>query len=206
MAFLVTAEDGFDAEHRSHHGAGAAESTGAIQEHQIVHRKIFAQIIGGCDQLVRRLVHIFSRFPQVRCHQRQQTGTESRAAGVHGTHRPVREFVLQFLRSHHRCIVGAADAAGKAHIDHILTCLQSLAEMIHKELGVEQAGLDQLTFAQQIVMGRRIKRIDVAVVNMLNAVQRIGAGQHLNSVFSDLLTGEIGAAVGIDSKGHGCSS
>ena len=74
--------------------------------------------------------------------------------------------------------------------------------MIHEQLGIDQTGLDQMTLPQLVVMSGGIEGIDITVVDMLDTVQRIGAGQHPDSEFADLFTGKIGAAVGKNGKGH----
>ena len=77
---------------------------------------------------------------------------------------------------------------------------QGGAEMVHKQLGIQQTGLDEMTGPEQIIVSRRVKGINISIEDMLHSVQGIGAGHHSDPVFPNLLTGKVGAAVGIDGK------
>ena len=202
MARQVAPEDGLDIQHGADGSGGAADPARGLQEIQIVHGEEIQGVHHFGVQDGAGLGGGLALLPKLCGPDRQQTGAEARAQGIHRMDGPAREFVHQLLRRQPGGLIGAADARGHAHIDHVQALLQLRPEKALEEMAVEQAGLHPGAAAQLIVISLRVEGIDIALVDALPAVHGIVAGQGADIQPLQVLSGQIGRGIGENSIAH----
>ena len=129
----------------------------------------------------------------------EQTLTERGAVGVNEQELARREFLAQLARGDLAGGVGAADAGGHAHEQHVLPRLQHRGQHIEIALRRDLRGRDLRPAAHLRVKGLRVKGIEVQT-GLLISVRVEGEGNDRDMLLLQIRSREIGRGIGYDSE------
>ena len=137
------------------------------------------------DQRERRAV-----FEHTRGLDHQQPFAERGGIGVNGGDFPLREFFLQLLHGHGGRMRRAADAAGHADVDHVVSGGQCRVQRLQKSGEVNHGGGHGRTVAHGVIVSLAVK-IDCGILLCLHAVNGIVQRDNTQGIFLNVSSRQI---------------
>ena len=121
-------------------------------------------------------------FEHARSLDHEQALAERGGIRVDGGDLPLREFFLQLFHCEGRSMRRAADAAGHADVDRVVTGNERLAQRFKKTGDVDHGGRHGCSAAHRVIVGLAVK-INGRILMRLDTVDQVGQRDHAQSIF-----------------------
>ena len=144
------------------------------------------------DQRERRAV-----FKHPRGLEHQQPLAERGGIGVDGGNLPLREFFLQLLHGHGGRMRRAADAAGHADIDHVVSISQCFMQRLQKSGEVNHSRGYGRAAAHGVIVGFPVE-INSRILMRFNAVDEVRQWDDAQGIFLNVSSRQVCRRVGED--------
>ena len=136
-------------------------------------------------------------FEHARSLEHQQPLAERGGIGVNGGDFPLREFFLQLLHGHGGRVCRAADAAGHADIDHVVSISQCFMQRLQKSGEVNHSRGHGRAAAHGVIVGFSVK-VHGRILLRLHAVDGIVQGDNTQGIFLNVSSRQVCRRVGED--------
>ena len=182
LALLVAAQQGLDLQHRADDGSSLAHAPAALEIGEVVDREILAHHVAALRNFLHDLVKGRAVFEHACSLDHEQPLAERGGISVDGGNLPLREFFLQLLHSEGGSMCRAADAAGHADVDCIISGRKRLTQRLEKTGDVDHGGRHGCTAAHCVIVSLAVK-VHSRVLMRLDTADQVGQRNHAQGIF-----------------------
>ena len=162
-------EDRFDLEHGTHHSGGGRDASAPLQEVEVVHREVVAQVLLVCLYPVPDLFNTGAVVPLLGGIPHQQALSQRGAQGIHSVQFAFRVFFSQLLHRNQGGVVGGGQSGGEGQHQYVLPRLKQGFQRLGILGNIDGVGGGRIALAQAVVEGVRVHLpvVRVVVIGMI---------------------------------------
>ena len=190
LALIIAAQQRLDLEHGADNGGSLAHAAAALEIGEVINCEVLAHGAAALGDLLHDEREGCAVFEHTRSLEHQQPLAERGGIGVNGGNLPLRELLLQLFHGHGGSVCRAADAAGHADVDHVVSGGQCRMQRLQKSGEVNHGGGHGRTAAHGVIVSLAVK-IDCGILLCLHAVNGIVQRDNTQGIFLNVSSRQV---------------
>ena len=196
-------EHRLDLQHGAHHGGGGGDAAAPLEEVQVIHRELVAQLqlVGLCPvpNLLDGLALGALLGGQINKQPLPQRGTQS----IHGVQLSIRVFFPEILHGNYRGAVCGGQAGGEGQHQDVAPLLQQGLQRLGVLGHIDGGGGGHLAGTEHLIKGMGLHLPVVGVVVIYMVLNGEAQGQNTHVQLLDQIGPQIGGGICQDNEiGH----